>query len=79
MEVMHSNICAYLPRVKMEGRLRLNRGKRNPDWSGCFAHIKSFAARVERGNVENGRSERQGIGFLIRQGQRLGSEQDESL
>lgn len=78
MEVMHSNICAYLLRVKMEGRLCL-RGKRNHDWSGCFAHIKSFAPNVERGNVENGRSERQGIGFLIRHGQRLGSEQDESL
>ncbi len=59
------------------GKIALNRGKRNPDWSGCFAYIKSVT--VERGNVENGRSERQGIGFLIRQGQRLGSEQDESL
>ncbi len=61
------------------GKIALNRGKGNPDWSGCFAYIKSFAANVERGNVEKGRSERQGIGFLIRQGQRLGSEQDESL
>lgn len=34
---------------------------------------------VERGNVEDGRSERQGIGFLIRQVQRLGSEQEECL
>lgn len=40
MEVMHSNICAYLPQTKMEGRLRLNSGKRNRDWSGCLAHIK---------------------------------------
>ncbi len=53
-QVMHSNICAYLPRVKMEGRVRLNRDKQNPDWSGCFAHIKSSTANVERGNVENG-------------------------
>lgn len=79
MEVMHSNICAYLPKSEMEGRLRFDRGKQNPDWSGCFVHIKSFAANVERGNVEDGRSERQGIGFLITQGQRLGSEQEECL